>query len=273
MAVTNLTLTDPSGIKAGILKNVRFCFGSGSPVSDPNLSGPDFPSGSMYADVTGNVIYVMNTSNVWVASTGAQGEGYSATSTSSVAIGTGTKTFTTQAGLAYLPGDRVRISDSSDTTKYMEGVVTSYSGTTLVISSDLAVSSGTITTWNIGIAGNPGVVAINRNTTPSAIDTTGTASAAAMASGYITSTSAAAVSITTPTAAAIIAQLGGSAGKGTSYELVVDNSAGANTVTLVLDGSITVLNSNSLAVTTANAVGIFKIIFTGATTAVIARIQ
>ena len=54
---------------------------------------------------------------------GAAGAGYMATSTTSVVIGTGSKTFTTQAGLAYLAGDRVRVSSSATPTNFMEGAV------------------------------------------------------------------------------------------------------------------------------------------------------
>jgi hypothetical protein len=86
--------------------------------------------------------------------TGATGAGYLATSTSSVAIGTGTKTFTTQSGLAYLPGDYVRV--SSGASDYIEGTVTSYSGTTLVISEVAKAGTGTFASWNIGIAGKAG---------------------------------------------------------------------------------------------------------------------
>lgn len=72
--------------------------------------------------------------------------------------------------------------------------------------------------------------------TPVAINASATATAAQFASGYITSTSAAATSITTPTAAAITTQL--NSGAGTIFNLTIDNTAGANTVTVVMDASI-----------------------------------
>lgn len=67
--------------------------------------------------------------------TGATGPGYAATSTTSIAIASsGSKAFTTQSGLAYSAGARVRVSDAAaPSTNYMEGVVTSYSGTTLTL--------------------------------------------------------------------------------------------------------------------------------------------
>src|SRR5207253_458326 len=64
---------------------------------------------------------------------GATGSGYFATSASSVTIGTGSKSFTTQSGLAYSVGARARVSNTGTPTNYMEGIVTTYSGTTLTV--------------------------------------------------------------------------------------------------------------------------------------------
>jgi hypothetical protein len=87
------------------------------------------------------------------------GTGYLATSTSSLAIGTGSKTFTTQTNLAYSPGARVRASSNGSPTNWMEGAVTSYSSgtTTLVLNIDKVSGSGTFADWNINLAGQPGV--------------------------------------------------------------------------------------------------------------------
>lgn len=90
--------------------------------------------------------------------TGAAGPSYAATSTSSVAIASsGSKAFTTQAGLAYSAGARVRVSDAAaPTTNWMEGVVTAYSSTTLTFTADRSLGSGTLTSWTINLAGQPG---------------------------------------------------------------------------------------------------------------------
>lgn len=111
--------------------------------------------------------------------------------------------------------------------------------------------------------------------TPVAINTTAVATAAQIVSGYITSTSAAAVAITTPTATAIAALIG--AVQGTYFDLVIDNSAGANTVTLTLDASIEVVTpavtgGDTLTVSTANAIGVFRLVFTSGVAAKIFRI-
>lgn len=77
-----------------------------------------------------------------------------ATSTTSNSIGTGTKTFTVDsANKAFVPGMALRAADSAAPgTNYMDGVVTSFSGTTLVISMTSSTGSGTLTAWSIGIA-------------------------------------------------------------------------------------------------------------------------
>jgi hypothetical protein len=86
---------------------------------------------------------------------GPQGASYGGTSTTSLAIGTGAKAFTTQTGLAYQNGARVRASATADTTKWMEGLAT-YSGTALTITVDKVNGSGTFASWNLNVVGQPG---------------------------------------------------------------------------------------------------------------------
>ena len=68
--------------------------------------------------------------------------------------------------------------------------------------------------------------------TTAAINATATATAAEVATGYITSTSAAATTITLPTGTLLGAALGATAG--TVMDLYIDNTAGANTVTIAV---------------------------------------
>ena len=68
--------------------------------------------------------------------------------------------------------------------------------------------------------------------TTAAINATATATAAEVATGYITSTSAAATVITLPTGTLLGAAI--SAVKGTVMDLYVDNTGGANTVTMAV---------------------------------------
>jgi len=84
------------------------------------------------------------------------------------------------------------------------------------------------------------------------------------------------VSLTTPTATAIAALIPGVA-QGTTFDLIIDNSAGANTVTMVLGSGITVTTpvitgGATLTVGTVNKVGLFRFYFTSATTANVFRI-
>lgn len=80
------------------------------------------------------------------------------TSTSSVAIGTGSKGFTVvEADRGWGVGARLRISsDAAPTVDYMEGVVTAYSGTSLTVDVDLVAGSGTHADWTINLAGEQG---------------------------------------------------------------------------------------------------------------------
>jgi hypothetical protein len=79
-----------------------------------------------------------------------------ATSTTSLAIGTGSKTFTTQSGKQFAVGQFIVAVDAASSANYMHGQVTSYSGATLVIDVQSVGGSGTIANWNIFVAGNRG---------------------------------------------------------------------------------------------------------------------
>jgi len=69
---------------------------------------------------------------------------------SSLAIGTGTKTFTTtRSGLPITTGQVLRVAKMQGRDNYMQGTVTSYSGTTLVMNITSTGGSGTWTFWYI----------------------------------------------------------------------------------------------------------------------------
>ena len=65
-----------------------------------------------------------------------------------------------------------------------------------------------------------------------AINATATVTAAQLETGYITSTSAAAVTLTLPTGTLLGAQVGATSGY--TFEFGVDNTAGSNTVTVAV---------------------------------------
>jgi len=93
---------------------------------------------------------------------------YGLTSTSSVAIGTGTKTFTTNlnaTNTAFTVGSRVRVAYPPDPTYFMEGNITAFSGTTLTIYADVIGGSGTLANWSFTSVGSAGVTSISGGTT------------------------------------------------------------------------------------------------------------
>lgn len=120
-------------------------------------------SGSSYVCVLDHTNHTPPNTTYWQllasigsnGSTGATGAGYGGTSTTSRTIGTGSQAFTTQAGLAYTNGARVRASSAANTSNWMEGLAT-YSGTTLTINVDKTGGSGTHADWNLNVTGEPG---------------------------------------------------------------------------------------------------------------------
>ena len=123
--------------------------------------------------------------------------------------------------------------------------------------------------------------------TATAYNVTGTISAADLEKGYITSTSAAAVTLTMPTGTLLGAQLGATAGYTTHF--IVDNTAGANTVTIAVgtnavqsdwDNQVTAATATvtpaaitPLTVTSGTSgIAIFRIVFSSATAYVFTRI-
>jgi hypothetical protein len=95
--------------------------------------------------------------------------------------------------------------------------------------------SGPVTSTNGFIGALTGNIAGSgsiTHATKSAINATAVATAAQIATGYITSTSASATAITLPTGTLLGAALG--ATQGTVFDLYVDNTAGASTVTIVV---------------------------------------
>jgi hypothetical protein len=71
------------------------------------------------------------------------------TSTTSVTVATGAQTFATQSGLGFAPGQIIGVTEQSNSGNTLNGVVTSYSGTTLVLSITSITGSGTHADWNI----------------------------------------------------------------------------------------------------------------------------
>jgi len=89
-----------------------------------------------------------------------------------------------------------------------------------------------ITTFSGPVRSLNGFIAGHQVTSANAINATATATAAQVAFGYITSTSALATTITLPTGTLLGKALG--AVKGTSLDLYIDNTGGADVVTIAV---------------------------------------
>jgi hypothetical protein len=126
-------------------------------------------SGSSYACTTSHTNQQPPNAGYWMVmasagSTGAAGTAaptYGGTSTTSLAIATGSKAWTlasNAAGYAYAVGARVRGTHTTTPAKYMEGVVTAYNSGTLVltVSVDNIGGSGTFAAWTFNLAGTNG---------------------------------------------------------------------------------------------------------------------
>jgi hypothetical protein len=106
-----------------------------------------------------------NTGNTGNAGTAAPT--YGGTSSTSVLIGTGSKTWTlasNSAGYAYAVGTRVRLAyTTSPAANYMEGVVTAYNSGTLAltVTVDNTLGSGTYAAWTASVTGDKGASGSN----------------------------------------------------------------------------------------------------------------
>jgi hypothetical protein len=106
-------------------------------------------------------------------------------------------------------------------------------GTGTIGINTLSITSGLVTLGNS--TSNAGLVingAIIQNHGTAAINSSATATAAQVATGYITSTSAAGTTITLPTGTLLGTAL--NAKQGTIHYLTIDNTAGASTVTIAV---------------------------------------
>ena len=106
------------------------------------------------------------------------------------------------------------------------------------------------TTFSGPVVSQNGFIEGHQPTAANAINVTGTATAAQVADGYITSTSAGTVTITLPTGTALGTFLG--ATRGTVLDLYIDNSAGASVVTVAANTNAVL---SSAAVDTAGSFG------------------
>ncbi len=134
----------------------------------PGDTGPQGPTGPSGGDT---------------GPTGPTGAGYYATSTTSIALTTGTKTIVTQAGLAYAPQQPIMVVDVSNPARYLLGYVLSYSSTSLVATFTRVYGTGTMTSSRITATGADGNTGNSGPTGPTG-DTGPTGSAGPTGPGY-----------------------------------------------------------------------------------------
>lgn len=146
-----------------------------------------------------------------------------------------------------------------------------------------------VATFTGGRINNNALAPITTYTAPSAINSSATATAAQILSGYITSTSAAGTTITMPTGTTLGNAILGCA-RGTTLEFIVDNTAGASTITMAV-GTNAVQSDWDNQITTATAsvtpatitpltiasgvsgIATYKIVFASATAYVFSRVS
>jgi hypothetical protein len=150
------------------------------------------------------------------------------------------------------------------------------------------VTNGIVNSGNTTTSGQlTGSAGILQKHTGVAINTTGAGTLAVVTSGVlaglITSTSAAGVTVTLDSVANMITAFT-AAGKvapaaGSWYDFAIDNSAGANTVTLAVDAGATIAvvtpaitGGATLTVSTANVIGTFRLYFKSTTAAKLFRL-
>ena len=143
-------VTGPTGSQGetGLPSNVT------GPTGSQGIQGVTGPTGSQgIQGDTGSIGPTGPTGNI--GSTGLAGDRYTTLSSTSESIGTGSKTFTVDSGLALSIGQTVII--AYDASNKMEGSVTSYSGTTLVVDvTSTTGAGGPYTSWSISLSGAPG---------------------------------------------------------------------------------------------------------------------
>ncbi len=120
----------------------------------------DWVAGSSFSPAKMAMLVVSNVgAPPWLDLSGVSTDGgvtwvpFGSTSSTSHSIGSGSLTWTVDAGLSLTAGDSIQIIRASDASKYMGGTVTSYSGTTLVTDMtyylNASFGAGPFTDWII----------------------------------------------------------------------------------------------------------------------------
>lgn len=99
--------------------------------------------------------------NAWAAALPSEitGTDYAATSTTSLAIGTGSKALTIQTGKFFQIGQSVRIASTANPANFMDGQVTAHNNSTgaLTVNVTAVGGSGTLAAWTVSLAVTSGI--------------------------------------------------------------------------------------------------------------------
>ena len=118
------------------------------------VSSPTLPSVRPAVTINGQAI---PTAIVISAPFAPAGPIIAGTSLSNITISTGVHTFAMQEiRLGFAPGMRVRAASDGYPDQWLEGIVTEYDGTDLVVDVDAIGGTGPYDDWNINVAGIPG---------------------------------------------------------------------------------------------------------------------
>lgn len=183
-----------------------------------NAGNPVFTSSKVGS--TGTIAIVLTTAGVYAVNTYAS---LVANGVAAADLTVGATYTSITFNYANIDGSVDKITDSSvnQWTVYAQDGIT-----------NLAAYVAKLKLLAVAFSNNPLNFQFRDNGVAAAINATATATAAEVATGYITSTSVAAVTLTLPTGTLLGAQLGASAG--TVFDLIIDNTAGANTVTVAV---------------------------------------
>lgn len=224
-------------------------------------------------DNTGRVLTYAYSNPVYAATLALVPNAYS--TTVNVQLLTGNLTVTSTVARGYV-GDQLLMILTADAT----GRFVTFSTGFISRSSPLSMPAGLTKVIEFTFNGvswvENGINNFASTKVASAINVTATATAAQVYSGLITSTSAAPVTITLPTATQLAVQLG--AAQGSTFDFVVDNSAGANVVTLAVGAGITASTfpaTNTFTVPSGATTGtsMFRLVFMSGTSAILIRVS
>lgn len=261
------TATTIGDVFRSMINNSNFeivASGTTTLVLTANAGNPVFTSSVLGS--TGTIVIALTTPGVYAVNTYASlvANGVPA---SSLTVGATYTSWT--VSYVNLDGTVDKLTDSSvnQWTVYAQDGIT-----------NLAAFVAKLSLINSYVSGNPLLLQMRDNGLSAAINATATATAAQVSTGYITSTSGAATTITLPTGTLLGAQLGATAGS--VFELYVDNTAGSNTVTIavatngILSDAAATTAASFGQLTVANGVtgvGRFTLMFSSATAYVFTR--